>query len=128
MQEAHKRMKDEPEILKSAYRNFNTRRIDAVLAHMHPDVQWANGMEGGHVHGHDEVRAYWTRQFLMLDPHVEPLRIELDEQGRWVVEVHQVVHDLAGNLMLDTLVYHVYQFRDGLIQRMDIVQQSSPAD
>jgi hypothetical protein len=64
----------------------------------------------------------------MLDPHVEPLRIELDEQGRWVVEVHQVVHDLAGNLMLDTLVYHVYQFRDGLIQRMDIVQQSSPAD
>jgi hypothetical protein len=38
------------------------------------------------------------------------------------------VHDLAGNLMLDTLVYHVYQFRDGLIQRMDIVQQSSQAD
>jgi hypothetical protein len=23
---------------------------------MHPDVVWANGMEGGHVHGRDEVR------------------------------------------------------------------------
>jgi len=22
---------------------------------------WANGMEGGHVHGHDGVRNYWTR-------------------------------------------------------------------
>jgi ketosteroid isomerase-like protein len=120
-------MNDEPEILESAYRNFNARGIDAVLAHMHPDVEWANGMEGGHVHGQDEVRAYWTRQFLMLDPHVEPLRIELDEQGRWVVEVRQVVHDLAGNLLLDTLVHHVYQIRDGLIQRMDIVQQNSPA-
>jgi hypothetical protein len=120
-------MSVEREIFESAYRNFNARRIDAVLAHMHPDVEWANGMEGGHVHGHGEVRAYWTRQFLMLNPHVEPLRIEPDEQGRWVVKVHQVVHDLAGNLVLDTLVHHVYQFRDGLIQRMDIVQQNALA-
>jgi len=28
---------------------------------MRPDVIWANGMEGRHVHGRDEVRSYWKR-------------------------------------------------------------------
>ena len=120
-------MTTEPEILQAAYRDFNARNIDAVISHMHPDVEWANGMEGGHVHGKDEVHAYWTRQFTTLNPRVEPIRIEPDQHGNWVVEVHQVVHDTQGNLLLDTTVYHTYQFRDGLIARMDIEQQESRA-
>ena len=31
--------------------------IEAALATMHTDVTWANGLEGGHVRGHDGVRA-----------------------------------------------------------------------
>lgn len=107
-------------ILHGAYADFNARNIDAVISRMHPQVQWANGMEGGHVHGKDEVHAYWTRQFTTVDPHVDPVKIEPDEHGNWVVEVHQVVYDCEGNLLLDTIVYHTYQFRDGLIARMDI--------
>jgi hypothetical protein len=118
-------MTSEPDILREAYRNFNARNIDAVLSRMHPDVEWANGMEGGHVHGKDEVRAYWLRQFTTLSPHVEPIRIDPDENGRWVVEVHQVVHDTQGNLLLDTTVFHTYQFRDQLIARLDIAQQQA---
>jgi hypothetical protein len=114
----------EREILIGAYRDFNARNIEAVISQMHPEVEWANGMEGGHVHGRDEVRNYWTRQFLTLNPHVEPIRIEPNQHGLWVVEVHQVVHDNAGNLLLDTTVYHTYQFRDGLIARMDIAHQA----
>jgi hypothetical protein len=108
------------EILIAAYRDFNARRIDAVLALMHPDVVWHNGMEGGYVHGHEGVRAYWKRQWGILDPHVEPLKIEEDLQGRFVVEVHQVVRDLGGNLLLDTIVHHAYTIRAGLIERMEI--------
>ena len=120
-------MTNEPEILRGAYRDFNARNIDAVVSRMHPEVEWANGMEGGHVHGKDEVRAYWTRQFTTLNPHVEPIRIEPDESGHWVVEVHQVVHDSQGNLLLDATVYHTYQFRGGLIARMDIGQKETRA-
>ena len=40
---------------------------------MHPDVDWPNGMEGGREHGHAAVRDYWTRQFGLIDSHVEPL-------------------------------------------------------
>jgi hypothetical protein len=94
---------------------------------MHPDVEWANGMEGGHVHGRDEVRTYWTRQFTTLDPQVEALSIEPDNDANWIVEVHQVVRDKTGNLLVDTTVYHTYQFRDGLIARMDITQQPARA-
>jgi hypothetical protein len=32
--------------------------MEAAVATMHPDVAWANGLEGGHVHGHDGVRDY----------------------------------------------------------------------
>ena len=116
-------MTNEREVLQKAYRDFNARNIEAVISRMHPQVEWANGMEGGHVHGKDEVRAYWTRQFTTLNPQVEPIRVEPDEHGNWVIEVRQIVHDLKGNLLLDTTVYHTYQFRDGLIARMDITSQ-----
>ena len=113
-------MTDEREILRQAYRDFNARNIEGVIFAMHPEVVWANGMEGGHVHGKDAVRAYWRRQFESLNPQVTPVRIDTDQNQNWVVEVHQVVHDVKGNLLIDTTVYHTYQFRDGLIARMDI--------
>ncbi len=114
----------EREVLTAAYREFNARNIDAVTAHMHPQVEWANGMEGGHVYGKDAVREYWTRQFTTFSPHVDPVSIDPDKNNNWVVTVHQVVHDMKGNLLLDTTVYHTYRFRDGLIVRMDIAQTS----
>ena len=50
------------ETLRRAYAAFNARDIEGALAAMHPDVEWANGMDGGFVHGHRAVREYWTRQ------------------------------------------------------------------
>lgn len=114
----------EREVLTAAYRDFNARNIEAVISRMHPLVEWANGMEGGHVHGKDAVREYWTRQFTTVNPRVDPLSIDPDTNDHWVVTVHQVVHDPKGNLLLDTTVYHTYQFRDGLISRMDIAETS----
>ena len=46
--------------------------METVLAALHEDVIWANGMEGGHVHGREEVRSYWKRRWAMVNPHVEP--------------------------------------------------------
>jgi hypothetical protein len=68
------------------------------------------------------VRDYWTRQWRLIDPHVEPLFLELDGSGRTVVDVHQVVRNRAGNVTGDQRVQHVYEFQDGLIRRMDIVK------
>jgi len=111
---------DEQALLKTMYADFNARRIEAVLAHMSPNVEWANGMEGGHVHGVNAVREYWQRQFAMINPRVDPISIDPLADGLFEVRVHQTVHDLAGKLLLDTEVRHRYTFLDGLITRMDI--------
>jgi SnoaL-like domain len=110
----------EEALLRQAYCDFNARRLDAVLARLDPEVEWANGMEGGHVHGREGVRAYWTRQWALLDPHVDPVSILQDAAGRWVVEVHQIVHDKDGKLLADKIVHHAYRITDQRIKRMDI--------
>ena len=109
------------EILTQAYAAFNARDVDAVLALMQPDVDWPNGMEGGRVLGHANVRAYWLHQFTVVNPRVDPVGFHTDEQGRCVVNVHQVVRDLAGKILLDHAVFHAYSFRDGLIEHMEIL-------
>jgi ketosteroid isomerase-like protein len=113
-------MLTDQEILTRTYSAFNARKIDEVLAVMRPDVDWPNGMEGGRVHGHQGVRDYWTRQWKLIDPRVEPQGFSQEETGEIVVEVHQVVRDLDGNLLLDGMVQHVYRIENGLILRMDI--------
>ncbi|GAB4024860.1 nuclear transport factor 2 family protein [Spirosoma gilvum] len=107
-------------VLVAAYAAFNARAIDAALATMHPDVDWPNGWKGGRVIGHEAVRAYWTQQWNEIDPHVEPLRCTTDDEGRVIVDVHQVVSDPAGQTLIDQQIQHVYQFDEGLIKRMDI--------
>jgi ketosteroid isomerase-like protein len=108
------------ELLVNTYRAFNGRDIDAVLTFMHPDVDWPNGWEGGRVYGRQGVRDYWERQWKEIDPHVEPVDFDLDESGRTIVKVRQVVHDRDGNLILDGLVEHVYLIEEGLIKSMEI--------
>jgi hypothetical protein len=108
------------ELLLAVYEAFNARDVDAVLAKMHPHVDWPNGMEGGRVHGRSGVREYWKRQWKLIDPHVQPMRIDVEESGRAVVTVHQVVRDLAGNVLSDKSIQHVYAIKDNLIQRMEI--------
>jgi len=109
----------EREFLSFVYEAFNRRDIEPILAVMHPEVEWPNGMEGGRVHGREGVRSYWTRQWGMLDPQVEPIRFEHDG-GRIVLDVHPVVRELKGTVLLDRIVQHLYQIRDGLILRRDI--------
>jgi ketosteroid isomerase-like protein len=108
------------QLIQAIYAAFNNREIEAVLSNMHADVDWPNGMEGGRIQGVAKVRDYWTRQWGMMNPRVEPLRIENDQQGLTIVEVHQVVRDLSGNILVDQILHHTYTIRNGLIERMDI--------
>ncbi|MGA2650470.1 MAG: nuclear transport factor 2 family protein [Terracidiphilus sp.] len=109
------------EFLIEAYRDFNARRMEAVLARMQPDVDWPNGLEGGRVQGVEGVRVYWRRQWSLIDPILEPVKIDVDDTGKAKVRIHQIVRDLQGNLVRDCVVHHVYKFRDGLIDHMEIV-------
>ena len=111
---------DGKQVLRRAYTAFNARDIGGALATMHVDVEWPNGMEGGTVHGHDGVRQYWTRQWSLIDPHVEPVRFHFDGAGRVIVGVQQLVRDLEGNVLVDRMVEHIYRIESGLIRSMEI--------
>jgi hypothetical protein len=111
---------EDREVVARAYSFFNARNLERVLGLMHEDVDWPNGMEGGRVHGHAGVREYWTRQWGMIDPHVEPVGFAEEPDGRIRVTVHQVVRELSGKLLLDQRIEHVYRLEDGLIRKMDI--------
>jgi len=112
------------DLLKKAYSAFNARDVDTVLSVLHPDVRWSNGWEGGYVHGHEEVRNYWTRQLKELNPNVQPVGFKERQDGQIEVEVHQIVKDLQGNVLFNGIVKHVYTIEEGLIKNMEIEKPS----
>ncbi|MFP5228459.1 MAG: nuclear transport factor 2 family protein [Acidobacteriota bacterium] len=107
-------------LMERAYAAFNRRDIDGVLVLMTEDVSWPKASEGGRAAGKEEVRAYWTRQWREFDPHVEPMAITEDEDGRVRVTVHQVVRSLGGDILSDSEVLHVYTVKGGRIAAMNI--------
>jgi hypothetical protein len=110
----------EIELLRAAYAAFNARDINAALTLMTSDVAWPRAFKGGFVHGHEEVRAYWTEQWKEINPHVEPVSFNPEDAGSILVEVHQVVRDLAGNVLGDEHVGHRFTFHNGLIKGMEV--------
>ena len=103
-------------MLELLYDRFNARDIDGVLGNLTDDVAWANGMDGGHVQGREAVRQYWTRQWSMVSPHVEPVGFLRTADGAIVAEVRQTVRDLEGrslqgqaHRLADRTVGHVFR-------------------
>jgi len=120
-------MEEDIEVLKRIYDQFNARDIDGVLAVLADDVAWANGMDGGHVHGHEAVREYWTRQWTMVSPRVKPVSFRRAADGAIIAEVRQFVHDLEGKPLQgqthglkDKTVGHIFRLREGKVARFDI--------
>ena len=107
-------------LLVEMYGAFNARDVERILAAMTPDVDWPNGLDGGRIHGREAVRDYWLEQWSVIDPRVEPVAFTTDADGRMVVEVQQVIRNMAGHITAERVVEHVYEFRDGLIARMEI--------
>ena len=122
--------RDEIELMRELYKCFNARDIDGVLVALAADVAWANGMDGGYVHGHEGLREYWTRQWAMVSPFVEPVALKHTEDGAVAAEVIQTVFDLNGQPLSgqthglkDKTVIHQFRFEGDKIKRFDIQQE-----
>jgi ketosteroid isomerase-like protein len=106
--------------LRSMYAAFNARDAETCLAAMTPDVDWANGWEGGRVVGRDAVRDYWRRQWEAIDSTAEPTAVAERPDGTIEVAVHLVARDHDGAVVHDGPGLHVYAFRGELVERMII--------
>ncbi len=107
-------------LLHAAYAAFNTRDIGAAIALMTADVTWPKAFKGGFVQGPDEIREYWTEQWSEIDPRVEPVGFHIQDASQILVDVHQVVRDLAGSVLADEHVGHLFTIKNGLINAMEI--------
>ena len=113
-------MSSDRQFLQNLYDAFNKGEIETIISVMHPDVKWANGVEGGFVYGRDAVREYWTNQYKVIQVQLETLKFEMDENNRNIVTVHQVIKDLQGNLLVDTTVRQIFTIESGLISLYEI--------
>ncbi|KAM3091334.1 nuclear transport factor 2 family protein [Phormidesmis sp. 146-12] len=113
-------MSPNQQFLQNLYDAFNNREIETIISVMHPDVKWANGVEGGFVYGRDAVREYWINQFKSIRVKLETLKFETDESNRNVVTAHQIVKDLQGNLLVNTTIQQIFTIEDGLISLYEI--------
>jgi hypothetical protein len=108
------------ELLLRLYAAFNDQDVEKALEIIHPDAVWANGMEGGLLNGHQSIREYWSRQWSYITWHVRPMRFEMTDPENIVVEVHQILRDLSGNIVSIRDLQHIFQIEDGLIKTMSI--------
>jgi ketosteroid isomerase-like protein len=114
---------DRRNVLRRAYSAFNAREIDAAVELMHPEVNWPNAWEGGRVLGRSAVRDYWTRQFNAISSKVEPEAFTEERDGAVTVDARQVVREAdTDKLISDSRVRHRYRFEEGLVIRMDVVE------
>lgn len=113
-------MSSNQQFLQNLYNAFNKREIETIISFMRPDVKWANGLEGGFIYGRDAVREYWINQFKAIQPELETLKFETDENNRNVVAVHQIIKDLQGNVLADATVRQIFTIEDGLISFYEI--------
>ncbi|HYO11555.1 MAG TPA: nuclear transport factor 2 family protein [Tepidisphaeraceae bacterium] len=110
----------EARLLNAAYAAFNARDIRAALATMSQDVSWPKAFKGGFAHGHEAVRDYWTEQWSEIDPRAEPVSFRREEDGRILVDVHLVVRDPSGAVLVDQHVGHRFTLANGLLQGMEV--------
>ncbi len=113
-------MSSNQQFLQTLYEAFNKGEIETIISVMHPDVKWANGVEGGFVYGRDAVREYWTNQYKVIQVQLETLKFETDKNNKNVVTVHQIVRDLQGNLLADATIQQIFTIESSLISLYEI--------
>ena len=118
---------DQVSFLEEAYRLFNGREIDALLALMTDDVEWPDVARGKVLRGKAAIRPYWTDQFATADPRVTPTAY-IPTGEEIVAVVDQQIFDLEGKALAPVaVVYHRYAFDGDRIRRMQVFDDRNAA-
>lgn len=106
------------ELIGRMYEAYNARDLEVLAAFMREDVDWPDGED--RLHGRAAVRGYWARQWACVHTHDEVVGLTHLGPERTAVGVSQVVRDLDGAVVSKGAFEHAYEFRDGLVARMDL--------
>ena len=112
-------------VLLRAYAAYNAQDIEGLLILVSDDVDWPNG-EAGRLRGKDEVRAYWSEQWIRTRTHDTPVGLTQQADGRTAVQIDQVVRTLDGQMISEGRLVHLHRLVDGRIARLDIELAENP--
>jgi ketosteroid isomerase-like protein len=108
------------DVLRRVYSGFNERDLERSLAAVHREIDWPNPGQPRHIHGRDELREYWGHVIATTDATVDPFRFTARDDGSMAVDVHRIVRSDDGGVVEEGDVVHVYTFREGLVESMEI--------
>jgi len=98
------------------YAAWTADDLPAVVARLHPDVDWPEPWSGGRVLGRSAVADHLARQASDVRFSVVPEQVRPGP----AVTVHQVVRDADGDVLSDTRVLHGLTLDGGLVRRLDV--------
>ena len=98
---------------------LTARDLDAVIALLHPDIDWQDNLNGGRRVGRDAVRAYLSEVMATVAIVSTPISIMPSGPDRYLARVNHVVRNRDGQLWGQEVVSHVLVLREGLIVRVD---------
>jgi ketosteroid isomerase-like protein len=103
------------ELTRRAFRAFEDRDLDALLAVLDEDVEafpMLAGMEGGY-NGHEGIRRWWA-SLLGTFPDFRSEIIEVQDLGDSTIAVlHMRGHGAGSDTPIDATAWQVSAFRDG---------------
>jgi ketosteroid isomerase-like protein len=108
-------------LLTRFYRALDQRDVEGIAATLHPDADFPDQIDGGRRRGIPDLRGYWTNAFTMIRAVSTPSAFRAVGENAMLATVHHHVSSLAGKLWYEGSVQYRFEFRDGLIVRMDQV-------
>mgnify|MGYP000297668190 CR=1 FL=1 len=109
-------------LLTSLYEAIERQDVDAVLALFHPDARIPDSLEQAALVGHDQIRAYYQRQFAAIRVGSSLLATNLLPDGRVEAFLHVLVHGSTGGFWWEGRVTATYRIEDGLITEMVVTE------
>ena len=110
---------------------FNRRDLDAVLALLDPDVDFAPrsvALEGGRSYeGHDGVRTWWKSTFTAFSDYVLEIEEVRDLGDMTFSRLRLGGHGMESDVPIDEMQWHVVEWRHGSVARLRTLRGESEA-
>lgn len=101
------------------YKALDSKDVEGVAAVLHPDVDFPDQLNGGRLTGAAAVRDYFAGAFDLINSENAVSEFRSGPDGTMEARVHHHVTSLEGRLWHDGPVDYRFTFRDGLIARVD---------
>lgn len=117
-------MGEDEALVTRLYEALNRQDVDALVALVHPLVDWQDLLNGGRRSGPEDMRDYWTRQFAIIRPEIAPISFDRLPDGRLAAHVMMTVLSTEGRLWEQGFARFAFVIEDGLIRQMDAISIS----